>query len=77
MNAEDAVDDREPTPDPRVDDGGLSRRDWLLSLGSTIALAGFRGIPGPATQALAAAPLPPGLFQATRGRPETISYPDS
>jgi hypothetical protein len=57
------VDDREEKLDPRAADGGLSRREWLLNLGSTIALAGFSGIPGPATQDFNAAPLPPGLFR--------------
>jgi len=62
-NGEDAVDDREEKPDPRAPDGGLSRREWLLNLGSTIALFGFPGVPGPPTQDFSAAPLPPGLFQ--------------
>jgi hypothetical protein len=62
-NGKDSVDDREDKLEPRAADGGLSRREWLLNLGSTIALAGFRGIPGPPTQDFSAAPLPPGLFQ--------------
>ena len=62
-NGKDSVDDREDKLEPRAADGGLSRREWLLNLGSTIALAGFRVIPGPPRQDFSAAPLPPGLFQ--------------
>jgi gluconate 2-dehydrogenase subunit 3-like protein len=57
------VDDREEKLDPSAANGGLRRREWLLNLGSTIALAGFRGIPGPPMQDFSPAPLPPGLFQ--------------
>jgi len=62
-NGKDSVDHREEKLDPRAADGSLCRREWLLNLGSTIALAGFRGIPSPPTQDFSAAPLPPGLFQ--------------
>src|SRR5262245_624890 len=62
-NGVDAMDDREEKLGSSAADGGLSRREWLLNLGSTIALAGFRGIPGPPKQDYSAAPLPPGLFQ--------------
>src|SRR5262245_15485645 len=44
-------------------DYGLSRREWLLNLGSTIALVGFQGIPSLPAQDFSVAPLPPGLFQ--------------
>jgi hypothetical protein len=47
-------------------DGVLTRREWLLSLGSAVMLAGFSGAPGEAAAAQGAAigpsPLPPGLF---------------
>jgi hypothetical protein len=57
------VDDREEKPDPKAADGGVSRREWLLKLGSTIAFAGFRDIPSPPAQDFSSAgPLPPGLF---------------
>ena len=57
------MDNREEKLDPNATDGGLSRREWLLKLGSTIALAGFRGIPDPPGQDFSSAgPLPPGLF---------------
>lgn len=42
----------------------LTRREWLLSLGSAVVLFGFRGAPGQAQQSPAAtAPLPPGLYK--------------
>jgi hypothetical protein len=57
------VDDSEEKLDGKAADGGLSRREWLLKLGGTIALAGFRDIPGPPGQDFSSAgPLPPGLF---------------
>jgi Gluconate 2-dehydrogenase subunit 3 len=59
---EDAGDDREGKPDLSAADAGLSRREWLLNLGSTIALAGFHGVAS-FTQEFSVAPLPPGLFQ--------------
>jgi hypothetical protein len=44
----------------------LTRREWLLSLGSAVVLVGYSGVPGEAAAAQAAAPgastLPPGLF---------------
>ena len=45
--------------------GAITRREWLLSLGSAVVLAGFSGAPGEAaTQSAApvAGALPPGLF---------------
>jgi hypothetical protein len=45
--------------------GALTRREWLLSLGSAVVLSGFRGVPGeagPEPQAIDAA-LPPGLYR--------------
>jgi gluconate 2-dehydrogenase subunit 3-like protein len=42
----------------------LTRREWLLSLGSAVVLSGFRGVPAEAArEGLASrAPLPPGLY---------------
>jgi len=42
----------------------LSRREWILSLGSAVILSGFSGFPGDAQTAerSAAAGLPPGLY---------------
>jgi hypothetical protein len=53
-----------------IDEGkpgaAITRREWLLSLGSAMVLAGYSGAPGEAAAAQAAAPgastLPPGLF---------------
>lgn len=59
----DAGDDREGKLDPSAADDGLSRREWLLNLGSTIALVGFRGVPSLPSQDFSVAPFPPGLFQ--------------
>ena len=45
--------------------GAITRREWLLSLGSAVVLAGYSGAPGEAaTQSAApgASALPPGLF---------------
>lgn len=43
----------------------LTRREWLVSLGSTVVLSGFPGAPGQAQQDphAAGAALPPGLFE--------------
>ena len=43
----------------------LTRREWLLSLGSAVVLSGFRGAPGrvQADSPAARAPLPPGLYE--------------
>jgi hypothetical protein len=43
----------------------ISRRHWLLNLGSAVVLSGFRGAPGqwPKESPPAAASLPPGLYQ--------------
>jgi len=61
--AQDAGDDHAGKPDPGMADDGLSRREWLLNLGSMIAFAGFHGVPNLTPQDLSVAPLPPGLFQ--------------
>jgi Gluconate 2-dehydrogenase subunit 3 len=53
----------------KIDEGrpvvALTRREWLLSLGSAVVLSGFRGVPGEVLQqdpqAFGAA-LPPGLY---------------
>ena len=47
---------------PRV---ALTRREWLLCLGSTVALSGFRGVAGQVQRNTHAAsePLPPGLYR--------------
>jgi Gluconate 2-dehydrogenase subunit 3 len=44
--------------------GALTRREWLLSLGSAVMLSGFRGAPGQAAQGqqVGAASLPTGLY---------------
>jgi len=60
---EKAGDNREGKPDLSAADDGLSRREWLLNLGSTITLAGFHGVASLSTQDFSVAPLPPGLFQ--------------
>ncbi|PYU38484.1 MAG: hypothetical protein DMG54_29995 [Acidobacteria bacterium] len=43
----------------------LTRREWLLSLGSAVVLSGFRGVPAEAAREGLAShvPLPPGLYQ--------------
>src|SRR5437879_10586417 len=47
------------TPGP-----ALTRREWLLSLGSAVVLSGFRGVPEEAAQeAHASLILPPGLYR--------------
>src|SRR6266566_5219767 len=51
--------------DERKPGVALTRREWLMSLGSAVVLSGFRGAPGlvqPDSHA-ARAPLPPGLYQ--------------
>jgi hypothetical protein len=45
--------------------GAITRREWLLSLGSAVVLAGYSGAPGEASSqlaALGAGALPPGVF---------------
>ena len=56
--SENKIDERRPGV-------ALTRREWLVSLGSTVVLSGFRGVPGQAQQELhtASAPLPSGLYQ--------------
>ena len=48
------------TPGP-----ALTRREWLLSLGSAVVLSGFRGVPEEAAEEAHASrlPLPPGLYR--------------
>src|SRR5215469_5050649 len=43
---------------------GLSRRDWLLNLGSAVILSGFAGLPGESqqTEHTVTTALPPGLY---------------
>ena len=60
---EDAMDNRDVQPELELSTGELSRREWLLDLGSTIVLARFLGIPGLPAQDFSSAALPPGLFQ--------------
>jgi hypothetical protein len=53
----------------KIDEGNpavaLTRREWLLSLGSAVVLSGLRGVPGEARQdpLAAGAALPPGLYR--------------
>jgi len=61
--ADEAGDDREGKCDTGTAEDGLSRREWLLNLGSTVALAGVHGVPGLSAQGLTVASLPPGLLQ--------------
>ena len=44
---------------------GVTRREWLLSLGSAVILSGFRGLPLEGAQEAhgSGTPLPPGLYQ--------------
>ena len=54
----------------KIDEGkgpaAITRREWLLSLGSAVVLAGYSGAPGEVAAGQSAAPgassLPPGLF---------------
>ena len=50
--------------DPAEPIAPLSRREWLLNLGSAVILSGFTGVPGEAQtpEHIAAAALPPGLY---------------
>jgi Gluconate 2-dehydrogenase subunit 3 len=60
------MDESEKRKDQAVAPGAaLTRREWLLSLGSAVALSGFRGVPTEAArEGLASrAPLPPGLYR--------------
>lgn len=56
--SEDEIDEQKPAL-------GLSRREWLLSLGSAVVLSGFRGAPGQVHQDSrpANASLPAGLYR--------------
>src|SRR5438105_15866085 len=51
--------------DERKPGVALTRREWLMSLGSAVVLSGFRGAPGlvQADSHPARAPLPPGLYE--------------
>ena len=55
-------DDRKVEQDQPV--AGLSRRDWLLNLGSAVILSGFAGMPGESqqTEHTFTTALPPGLY---------------
>jgi hypothetical protein len=58
------MDEAERKIDKRNPSVALTRREWLLSLGSAVVLSGFRGAPeqaGAEPQAVGAA-LPPGLY---------------
>ena len=59
------MDDAEKKIDEGKPGAGLTRREWLVSLGSAVVLSGVRGAPGQFRQELHAvgAPLPPGLYQ--------------
>ncbi len=60
------MDDAKNQFDEAKPGAAITRREWLLSLGSAVVLAGYSGAPGEAAAAQAAAPgastLPPGLF---------------
>jgi hypothetical protein len=60
------MDEAEEKTNPAVTPGAeLTRREWLLKLGSAVALSGFCGVPAEAAQEAHAAHglLPPGLYQ--------------
>lgn len=58
------MDDCKEKIDERKPGVALTRREWLMSLGSAVVLSGFRGVPGPAAQHPHAVGtgLPPGLY---------------
>ncbi len=56
------MEDREEMTGQGEADAALTRRDWLLSLGGAVVLAGYSGGPGEAAQAAAPGALPPGLY---------------
>lgn len=59
------MDESENEIDEQKPGGALSRREWLLCLGSTVALSGFRGVAGQVQRNThpASEPLPPGLYR--------------
>ena len=59
------MDESENEVDEQKPGGALSRREWLLCLGSTVALSGFRGVAEQVQRNKHAAsePLPPGLYR--------------
>jgi len=59
------MDESENETDEQKPGVALSRREWLLCLGSTVALSGFRGVAGQVQQNThaASAQLPPGLYR--------------
>jgi hypothetical protein len=59
------MDDEKNKADEGKPGGAITRREWLLSLGSAVVLAGYSGAPGDAATQLAApgaGALPPGVF---------------
>jgi len=59
------MDDEKSKIDEGKPGGAITRREWLLSLGGAVVLAGYSGVPGEASTQTAAADasaLPPGLF---------------
>jgi hypothetical protein len=58
------MDDAKKKIDEHKPGVALTRREWLMSLGSAVVLTGFRGVPGLAAQEShpAGAALPPGLY---------------
>jgi Gluconate 2-dehydrogenase subunit 3 len=60
--SENKIDERKPGV-------ALTRREWLMSLGSAVILSGFRGAPGlvQTDSHAARAPLPPGLYEPSLG----------
>lgn len=59
------MDESKKKPDEENQNVDLSRREWLVSLGSAVVFSGFRGAPGQALQDAQAvgAVMPPGLYQ--------------
>lgn len=59
------MDEAEKKSDKGKPDVSLTRREWLLSLGSAVVLSGFRGTPGQAGREpqVVGAALPPGLYR--------------
>jgi len=59
------MDESENEIDEQKPGVALSRREWLLCLGGTVALSGFRGVAGQVQRntPAASAPLPPGLYR--------------
>lgn len=59
------MDESKKKPDEEKQNVALTRREWLMSLGSAVVLSGFGGTPGQARQDAQAvgAVMPPGLHQ--------------